>query len=166
MAVVNLSRFASMRLRDATDPSKVAAVSAAGAVKAEGAGTAGVASGGVMSVQSPGLVLRSGVIASGDTTGLSTAIQTNGVPVVGIEMPPGWTAAPMSFISSVDGSNYQPVWDQYGNEFVITVAAGRNLFVDSARYFWMANYLKARSGTEATPVTQGADRTVKLITAP
>ncbi|WP_425065133.1 hypothetical protein [Reyranella sp.] len=52
MAGPTLSRFLGLfRLRDASDPTRLAAVSAAGAVKGEGAGVAGTPAGGVMTVQ-------------------------------------------------------------------------------------------------------------------
>lgn len=131
-----------------------------------GDGTAGAPAGGAVSVQSPGLVSVSGTITSGDATGLSSVIQTNGVCVVGIEMPATWTSASMTFQGSVDGSTYQNIYDQYGNELVITVAGARDIYFDAFIYLTACNYVKVRSGTNASPVAQGANRIVKLITAP
>lgn len=113
-----------------------------------------------------GVVSKSGTIANGDATGLSTAIQTNGVPVVGIEMPASWTSASMTFQGSVDGSTYQNIYDQYGNELTLTVAGARDIYFDAYVYLTACNYVKVRSGTSALPVAQGSDRIVKLITAP
>jgi len=135
-------------------------------VEIVGGGTSGTPSGEVVSVQSPGLVVLSGTIASGDATGLSGVIQTNGVPVVGIIMPATWTSASMSFLGSVDGSTYQNVYDQYGNELVLTVASARSIYLDAYIYLTAFNSLKARSGTAALPVAQGSDRIVQLVTSP
>lgn len=121
---------------------------------------------GNLRVASPALVSKSGTITSGDATGLSSVIQTNGVCVVGIEMPASWTSASMTFQGSVDGSTYQNIYDQYGNELVITVAGARDIYFDAFIYLTACNYVKVRSGTSAAPVAQGADRIVKLITAP
>lgn len=113
-----------------------------------------------------GLITRSGTIPSNDVTGLSNSIQTNGVPVVGIEMPTSWTSASMTFIGSVDGVTYRPVYDQYGGELTVTVAGDRIIFFDTYIYFNACNHVKPRSGTGASPVAQGADRIIKLITVP
>ena len=164
MAGPNLSRFLGLfRLRDASDPTRLAAVSAAGAVKTEGAGTAGSPAGGVQSVQGAGLVAATASISNGQS--LSGAIDLGGARLAYIQMPASWTAAALTFQASADGVTYVDLYDNDGVEYSASVAASQGIIVPLTDFLGI-RYLKVRSGTSAVPVNQGGDRTLTLRAVP
>ncbi len=82
---------------------------------------------------------------------------------VRITMPAEWTAAGLTFQVSQDGTTYNDKYDQYNTEFSVEADASRSIDLDPGE--WLAvPYLKIRSGTSGTPVAQGAERTITLIT--
>lgn len=94
--------------------------------------------------------------------GSNTWGEYQGNTLFGIEMPGVWTTANITFQASADGVEYQNVYDQYGTELVITAAAARFILVSPSTFAGM-RYLKVRSGTTGTPVSQAAERVVKLV---
>lgn len=102
------------------------------------------------------------VITSG--VSLSTAVNIDPYRLVGIAMPATWTAANLTFQASHDnGTTYNNLYDDLGTEMTVTAAASRYITLDPA-VFAGINYLKVRSGTSGTPVNQGGDRTITLVT--
>lgn len=107
---------------------------------------------------------RVATIASGAS--LSDAIHLDERQLVGIQMPAAWTAASLTFAVSADGVTFVPLyWD--GAEYTIAAAGGAaaSLGVSlepSAFAGWP--FVKVRSGTSGTPVNQGAERTLVVLT--
>lgn len=100
------------------------------------------------------------IAASGS---LSSAIPLGkGGVIQAIQIPSAWTAAGLSFQSSLDGgTTYQDVYyDESGTdtEFTYpTTAASRNIHL-YPDLFAGATHIKIRSGTSGTPVVQAAER--------
>jgi hypothetical protein len=79
-----------------------------------------------------------------------------------IRMPSSWTAANLTFQGSEEtGGTFEDIYDDSGNEATVTAAASRCLLLPAAVMAW--RYIKIRSGTSATPVNQGAERSLVLV---
>lgn len=97
-------------------------------------------------------------------TSLSAAVDLGAVKIVRkILVPASWTAANLTIQVSYDGgTTYGNLYDEFGNERVITAAASRVIELSSPL---VARYLKLRSGTSGSAVNQGADRTLVIEAA-
>lgn len=84
--------------------------------------------------------------------------------IVGIIMPSAWTAANLTVLVANDPADtFVPLYDDMGSEVVITAAASRAIAINSnALNLAPWSYIILHSGTAATPVNQGAARTVIL----
>ena len=102
-------------------------------------------------------------IASGGS--LSGAVDIGDNVVVGIVIPAAWTVAVITFDASIDGTTYGPLYDRYGTEYTVQVAAARAIPL-SIQDFVGFRYLKIRSGTSGTPVNQGAERVISIVMRP
>lgn len=121
-------------------------------------------------------------VTSGDAT-RTTAVILSGVAVssavyvggklVGIEIPVAWTAAAITFQGSVLGTTFIDIWDSALTATAVerTVVSG-NVPTAATRFLSLSlndwtpfNYIIVRSGTSASPVNQGADRTLGLVLA-
>ena len=111
--------------------------------------------------QGPFLNRRTATISSGQS--LSASIDLKDQPIVAIQMPASWTAANLTFQGSNDGTTFVDVFNSYGDEFGVTASANRYIVLSPFEFQW-ARYIKIRSGTTGTPVNQGADRTLVIIT--
>jgi hypothetical protein len=81
----------------------------------------------------------------------------------GVMLPAAWTAAVITFQVSLDNTTFVDLHDRNGEVSFPTAGASRGLQCDPAQFAgW--RYLKIRSGTSATPVAQGADRILGLLT--
>lgn len=101
------------------------------------------------------------VIAAGGS--LSAAADLGGLRLAGIEMPAGWTAAGLTFQgAATNPAGLADLYDGSGAEVTLPAAAGRFIQVDEERFAGI-RWLKIRSGTSATPVTQAAERTLRLV---
>lgn len=81
-----------------------------------------------------------------------------------IVMPAAWTAANLSFQVSADGVTYNELMQPNGAAALVVTAAA-SVDVPVNRVDWSSiRYLKVRSGTSGTPVNQGAQRTINLVT--
>jgi hypothetical protein len=89
---------------------------------------------------------------------ISLVLQT----LLAIQTPPEWTTADLTFRASVDGINFDNMYDQFGNEIVIKAGASRFIVVNPADWVGV-RYLVVRSGTSGTPVAQTASRALILI---
>lgn len=81
--------------------------------------------------------------------------------LVSIQMPSAWTAANLTFQGSSDGTTYNDIYDKAGTELSVTAAASETLLLQTllaAGGLDGAVWLKIRSGTTGTPVTQNAAR--------
>jgi hypothetical protein len=95
---------------------------------------------------------------------MSNAIAVGNKQLFGLLMPLEWTAADISFLVSneLEGTYYSLYGDD-GKEVVVKATADKAIGIDSASLKlapWP--FIKIRSGVEATPVTQTAERQIKL----
>lgn len=104
----------------------------------------------------------------------STAVIANGASqsgvldltervIVSIHLPDAWTAAAITLLAAeTEAGDYSPVHDTSG-EVSFTVAAEQVLVIDPNVTRGL-RYVKLRSGNTATPVNQGAERTLSVGT--
>lgn len=106
------------------------------------------------------------VTVSTSTDGLSGAADLMVHRLAAVEMSTAWTDANITFaVASSSGGTYNPLYDDLGNEVTVTGStANRVVAFDSiAGSLAMVRWVKLRSGTNGTPVTQAAARTLNLI---
>lgn len=82
-----------------------------------------------------------------------------------IIIPAAWTAADITLQASFDNVTWSNLYDKEAVEYEIKVAAGRAVLVPLADML-SVRYIRIRSGTSATPVPQGASRTITLVMVP
>lgn len=111
--------------------------------------------------QGPFLSRLTATIANGAS--LSGSVYLVDQPIVAIQMPATWTTADLTFQGSNDGTNFFDVYNMSGDEYLVTAAANRYIVLSPFEFQW-ARYVKIRSGTTGTPVTQGGARTITLVT--
>lgn len=109
-------------------------------------------------------------IANGGS--LSNALALGGAVPCALVLPAAWTAANITFSGSVDGVVFGSIFDgdagaeaEYKVTTTYTAASGsgenRAIPINPDR-FQGYNYIKVRSGTQGTPVNQGAARTIQM----
>lgn len=93
---------------------------------------------------------------------LSGAIDLAGFSQVGLVMPAAWTAANLTFQGcDTLGGTYQDIYDSAGNELTVIAAASRCIAdIPELAPF---RFIKIRSGTSGTPVSQGASRDIIVV---
>ena len=103
------------------------------------------------------------VIANGAS--LSDVIDIGGALEIGFQMPASWTAANLTFQGSdASDGTYNDVYDDAGNEVVVTAAQARAIVVGTTTKNLTAfRFIKIRSGTTALPVVQGAERVIQVV---
>ena len=106
-----------------------------------------------------------------DGESLSDVIDVRGYRAMAIAMPSEWTAANITFQGAVEeDGDFLDVYDDDGDELQISAAANRFIVVcgeaekipDSMNVISPLRYIKLRSGTSASAVNQGDDRTIKV----
>lgn len=102
-------------------------------------------------------------IESGES--LSAEYRLNGWKIARILMPDAWTTAALTFQESYDGNTFRDVYNS-GSEVSLAVGANQSVNLDGATLLPAIKYLKVRSGTSGTPVTQGAERVITFICIP
>ena len=103
------------------------------------------------------------LIAAGAS--LSAAVSIGAGLLVGILVPSGWTAASLTFQTSVDGVNWFDVYDDLSNELTVTVASTGGCYILFDPDEWLGvNMLRVRSGTTAAPVNQVGAAAITLVT--
>lgn len=107
-----------------------------------------------------GLTTFTALIANG--TSLSAEIDLGANALVGIAMPAAWTAADLTFQVSPDGGATWLELQSVSAAIDYKAAAGQFIAIDPTQLRGF-NALKVRSGTLATPVNQGADRSLTLV---
>ena len=93
------------------------------------------------------------IIAAG--TALSPAVCVFNSRLVAIQMPAAWTAAVLTFQVSMDNLTYTDLYDSFGSEVSVAVAASHGVSLDVTVFAGWA-FFKIRSGTGAAPVNQVA----------
>ena len=95
---------------------------------------------------------------------LSGVIDCRGFRVAKIYMPSAWTAADLTFQESADGTTFGELTDDAGIAVSVEASASAVIVpMINALAFNDVCYLKIRSGTSSTAVTQGAERVVKVL---
>lgn len=100
-------------------------------------------------------------IANGES--LSGPIDISAFDHIRIEMPDEWTPADLTIQAlAVDGT-YKDVYDKDGNEVAIKVDTNRIISISASNpKLGPLSWIKLRSGTGATPVAQGGERTLYI----
>lgn len=110
--------------------------------------------------------IRTVTILSGAS--LSGALDIGpGHTLVAIRIPAAWTTAGLTFQCCEDGATFGNFY-QAGAEYSIAsagVVAGGYISVSPGDFAGVRG-LKVRSGTSGSPVNQGADRILTLVTLP
>lgn len=108
-------------------------------------------------------------IASGAS--LSDAMLVDG-RLAGILIPVAWTAAAITFSVSVDGTTYFDFWTVGDGTSAEAIVASANVPTAATRWIGLTfanmigvKFVKLRSGTSASPVNQGAARSIGLVLA-
>ncbi len=100
-------------------------------------------------------------IASGQS--LSAGIKLDGLHLFGVILPSAFTGTKITFqMSNDDGASWHDVYDNTESEYYRTFSASRYVAVD-VELFSPINALRVRSGTAASPTSEGADRIVQLV---
>lgn len=95
-------------------------------------------------------------------TTLSDAVDMIGYSIVRIEMPSAWTAASLTFQVSADNVTFVNAYLD-GAEYTKTVSTSQGIGFVPADAMLFQRYIKIRSGTADTPVTQTAARTLRIV---
>lgn len=113
------------------------------------------------------IVTVDAVILAGNT--LSEGIDcSGGLRILRIIMPPDWTAAPLTFQMSPDGVTYHNLYHVTPGslqtyEVTVPVVTPGSVVAFPPSTGATVNWIKIRSGTQAVPVKQKADRTFQLV---
>lgn len=100
-------------------------------------------------------------ISSGQS--LSAAVDLGAeYELVRVALPASWDAANLTLQASEDGSTYNNLYDAFGVEYTLVAAASRDIVITTGDLRGI-RYLKIRSGTSGTPVSQTADRVITLV---
>jgi hypothetical protein len=96
---------------------------------------------------------------------LSAPVSVGAGLLVGILIPPAWTAASLTFQTSVDGVNWYDVYDELTNELTVQVPSASGAYILFDPDTWLGvNMFKIRSGTTAVPVNQASSAAITLVT--
>lgn len=114
--------------------------------------------------------LLTATIASGASLSSAMTLPKLGGKFCGFTVD-GWTSAVTTFAVSHDDSTYFPLIDPTtGAEYQVpthsAVASGANGIPVEPSYFFQWRYVKVRSGTNGSAVTQGADRAITATIVP
>lgn len=106
------------------------------------------------------------VISNG--TSVSNVMDLYETALVGFVAPAAWTAAGLTIEASPDGTVWSVLlFDQFASSvgYWAALVAGAGYSVDPVAMLpW--RYIRLRSGTNAAPVAQGADRTFVMLSRP
>jgi hypothetical protein len=103
-------------------------------------------------------------VASGT---LSAGVKVDNQHIVGLVIPTSntWATAVITLQASLDGANWIDLYDTNGNALTLQAAAGRYIVLPPAMVPAVA-WVRARSGTAATPVTQTVQVGLSWIVRP
>ncbi|MDZ4372671.1 MAG: hypothetical protein U1C74_14770 [Phenylobacterium sp.] len=82
-----------------------------------------------------------------------------------LEMPAGWTEAPITFQVSATGEAFVDLYTEEGEYVIETAQAGRAIILDQEAFYGIRRF-KIRSGTADEPVAQGNLREILVVKAP
>lgn len=100
-------------------------------------------------------------IASGASQ--SGVLDCRGFRISAIEIPSAWTAASITFVHSMTADGTFQKLSADADEVTEQATAGETMAIKSnAAPLSGLAFIKLRSGTAATPVSQGASRTIKV----
>lgn len=94
---------------------------------------------------------------------LTNASKTAGLRLFGLDVPASWTTANITLQQKHADGVYRAVTKEDGTELAITVTAGAVVRFSDIAPFSALTDIKLLSGTTATPVNQGADRTIGIV---
>lgn len=104
------------------------------------------------------------VTATIDSAGsLSAAVDLSGRSIAYIDMPAAWTAAAITFqTGSIDtsGATFKDVLLDDGTEVSVTVAVSDHVILTPTKVWAFKRYVKIRSGTSGSAVTQADTRSI------
>lgn len=104
------------------------------------------------------LAVTTTIINGGSVSGPITAEWRD---IIGLIVPT-FTSAALTFQVSTDGSNFYDLYDEVGNEVTVPASTfNRAIAAPLEVRGWKA--VRIRSGTTATPVAQGAARTLTVL---
>lgn len=95
---------------------------------------------------------------------VSGTIDLTDTSLLGFVSPDAWTTAALNLEVSDDGTNWSSAYDAFGAQIgsLASPVVASRYAVDMASLLpW--RYVRFRSGTAASPVAQGADRSIKAI---
>lgn len=113
---------------------------------------------------------KTATIKSGNSQ--SNVIDLENYQAVGLLLPAAWTTANITVLVSntynpsdnTDTTGFQSLTDDAGAEFTITAAAAKAIGIRRTTSPLLPfRYMVLRSGTNGTPVNQGADRAIQVI---
>lgn len=96
---------------------------------------------------------------------LSDAVDISGASLVGVKTPATWTTANLTLQASTDNTSFLDMYDGDGNEVTVTAGADRYINLNPAD-FASLRFIKLRSGTSGSTVSQTGNRTLTLICRP
>jgi hypothetical protein len=109
------------------------------------------------------LTTATATIANGAS--LSGSVDISGKGILRINMPASWTAAVLTFQTSMDNSTFNDLYTAAGTEYTVQAAASRSIILPPADFAGV-KYIKVRSGTSGSAVNQGASRDLALVVRP
>ena len=80
----------------------------------------------------------------------------------GMLLPSGWTAADVTFQGTVDNTNWKDLYNANGGQIGVTGVPDKIIVLPPAVFSAISSF-KIRSGTNETPVAQGANRDIYLL---
>ncbi|MDH4163325.1 MAG: hypothetical protein OEW15_11650 [Nitrospirota bacterium] len=96
------------------------------------------------------ITLSGAALAGGTATQTVSTINTNGLTLVGIQLPAAFTSTTLTFNASIDGSTWQQVYSTTsGTALSYTVAQGRYIAIDPAPFYGV-KYLQIKTGSDET----------------
>lgn len=106
----------------------------------------------------------SATIANGAS--LSDAVNLGGMLLARIDVPAEFDGTALTFQGSVDDVTFYNIYDKSGTELNYTVAASRDVRIDSIFDFWGLSSIKIRAGTAGAPSNQTGATVLKLSLKP
>ncbi len=96
---------------------------------------------------------------------LSDIIYLDDFQYIDIYMPQNWTTANLTFLSAPKyGWPMQSLYNDLGTETVVVATNSKTIGLDTTIVNFLGlKYVQVRSGTEGTPVAQGAARTLYFM---
>lgn len=107
-------------------------------------------------------------VSIANNTALSAEVNVNGLRIVGVQMPAGWTAAAITFQALISQSGSTPTFGEVVDAAnaaisLATPTAGTYMALPDSLALRALGRIKVRSGTSGLPVNQGAQRDFFLV---